>query len=291
LSQPSLSNYISRLEDQLGLKLFDRTTTPIKLTFEGERYVQMAESILELRDEFLREIQDVKNLDKGTLTLGISDSRSSILLPTILPLFKFKFPNISVVIKQARSAELEELAIKGRTDITIMTTPIKSEHILFEPIIQEEIFLVISKDHHSVNSNVNNHNDRLVLTGDEISLLQNELFVLMPHGLKLRQIAELFFETAGIKPRIEYETVDLATAVELVRAGMGITFVPETFLLFYQKIDSLAYLSLNEFIPPSDLGFAYRKGRYLTGASREFMKLTKEELLGKNHSDDDMVLF
>ncbi|MEN6314888.1 MAG: LysR family transcriptional regulator, partial [Clostridiaceae bacterium] len=137
ISQPSLSQYISNVEQQLGVRLFDRTTNPLTLTYAGELYEETAKNILYLKDQLLSQMDDIANLQRGHITIGISPFRSTYFLPTILPLFKKNYPGIDVSLAEGTMAELLELAINGATDFSIMTLPIPGELMSYDPIMTE----------------------------------------------------------------------------------------------------------------------------------------------------------
>ena len=147
IAQPSLSQYIQKLELQLGVQLFDRSTNPLRLTYAGELYAETAKNILNLKDQLSNQMEDISNFKKGRLTIGLSAFRSTYVMPKILPRFHEKFPGIDVVLVEGNSVKLEELAIKGITDISLMTLPIKENFFSYEPILSEKILLAIPPQH------------------------------------------------------------------------------------------------------------------------------------------------
>ena len=84
VSQPALSHYIAKVEDELGAVLFDRNTTPLSLTPAGERYVETARMVLALNDRLRQDISDINEQKKGRVILGISHARASFFLPYVL---------------------------------------------------------------------------------------------------------------------------------------------------------------------------------------------------------------
>ena len=147
IAQPSLSQYIQKLEQQLGVQLFDRSTNPLRLTYAGELYAETAKNILNLKDQLTNQMEDISNFKKGRLTIGLSAFRSTYVIPKILPLFHERFPGIDIVLMEGNSVKLEDLAIKGITDISIMTLPIKENFFSYEPIFIEKILLAIPMQH------------------------------------------------------------------------------------------------------------------------------------------------
>ncbi len=113
ITQPSLSHYIARVEEELGVQLFNRLTTPLSLTPAGEKYVETARMILELDSNLKKELTEIAKGKKGVITLGMSHARASFFLPYFLPAFRKKYPGIEVKTVENRSDLLEEAVAKG----------------------------------------------------------------------------------------------------------------------------------------------------------------------------------
>ena len=130
ISQPSLSQYIMRLEKQLGIKLFDRTTNSLTLTFAGEKYLESAKNIQSLENRLRWELNDIADSKKGRLTIGIPFPTERYILPSLLPEFHRQFPGIEMVIKEQSAAGLEELLMEGKVDIAILHLPVQNPYVL-----------------------------------------------------------------------------------------------------------------------------------------------------------------
>lgn len=271
IAQPSLSQYIRKAELELGTQLFDRSTSPLKLTFAGELYIETAKCILDLKNQLSQQIDDITNLKKGRVTIGLSTFRSTYIMPKVLPFFHNKFPDIEVILIEDTSSNLEKLATKGVTDITLMTTPIKQNIFHFEHIMTEEILVALPPNHpiqKTVDYTAANKNGRPVIKLEE---LQDEPFIMLKKDQKLHKIVDALCEQAGFSPKVILESESVEAAHALVTAGMGVTFIPDTLTLNCQKIHHPLYYSIDKLRPTRDLVIAYRKGRYLSAATREFI--------------------
>lgn len=275
IAQPSLSQYIHKIELELGVQLFDRSITPLKLTFAGELYVETAKRILDLKDQLYHQIEDIANFRKGRITIGLSPFRSTYIMPKVLPFFYEKFPGIEVILFEGTSNELENLAMKGTTDLTLMTSPIQQNNFDFETIMSEEILVVLPPNHPLQNKVHYKTNDKSIRPLINLKELRDESFILLKKDQKLHKIATYLCEQAGFSPRIILESESIEAAHALVTAGMGITFVPDTLTLFREAPPYPLYCSLEEARPTRDLVVAYRKGRYLSVAAKEFIANTK----------------
>ena len=274
IAQPSLSQYIQKLEQQLGVQLFDRSTVPLKLTFAGELYVRTAKQILDLKDQLLQQMTDVASLKKGRLIIGLSPFRSTYVMPKVLPKFREKFPGIEVIFVEGTSSELEDLAIKGSTDITIMTLPIREDIFNYEPIAKEEILVALPANQALCKSSSKSDSSKN-RSSVNLKELKDEPFVLLKSHQKLHQIAISLCHQCGFKPNIILESESIEAAHALATAGMGVTFVPDTLLSLYDGYDKPFYFSIQDLKPTRAMVVAYRKDRYLSGAAKEFISTMK----------------
>jgi DNA-binding transcriptional LysR family regulator len=269
IAQPSLSQFIQKLEKQLGVELFDRTNNPITLTYAGELYIETAKKILDLKDQLHQQMEDIADLKKGCLKIGVAPFRSTYVIPKILPLFHDRFPGIEVILYEGTSTELEDFALKGTTDISLMMIPVPEESLSYVAISKEEILLALPPNHWLSKT-----------AAGKISLaaLKDEPFVLLKQNQKLHHIAMDLCKQAGFKPKVILESENIETAHALVTAGMGISFIPDTLPLSSTFSKQPKYFSIEEFSTTREMVVAYRKGRYLSRAANEFINVTKEVL-------------
>lgn len=285
ISQPSLSHCIQRLEKQMGVQLFDRSTNPLSLTYAGEIFAEEAKHILAMQHKLQTHMQDIADFKKGRLTIGVSVYQSSLIFPMILPAFHEKFPEIEVIPMEGNFSQLEDFAIRGITDLTFATVPLNIPRFKWEPLFTENIVLMVPLSHHLSN----NANKRPPWTEIQLSDLRNEPFILLSPGRRLRQLADQCFINAGFQPRIVFESHIPETIYNLVRAGMGLSFGTDMILQLGFSNDQVAYFTLAEHLPPRALSIVYQEGRYLPRAAFEFISLTKEIFTKRNappHASD-----
>ncbi|WPC41242.1 LysR family transcriptional regulator [Clostridium sp. JS66] len=284
ISQPSLSQYIQKIELELGTQLFDRSSSPLKLTFAGELYIETAKNILDLKDQLYQQINDIANRKKGRVIIGLSPVRSTYIMPKILPIFHDKFPDIEVVLIEDISSTLETLAVKGSTDIDLITTPMQNDMLDFETIFSEEILVVIPPNHPIQSKIKYKTSTKSTHPTIELKELKNEPFILLKRDQKLHKMATSLCEQAGFSPRIILESESIEAAHALAKAGMGITFVPDTLISSHQTEPYPLYCSIDKLKPTRDVIVAYKKGRYLSVAAREFISILKT-VFPKNQKD------
>ena len=278
IAQPSLSQYIQKLERQLGVQLFDRSTNPLKLTYAGELYVETAKNILDLKDQLSNQMEDISNCKKGRLTIGLSAFRSAYIMPKILPRFYEKFPGIEVILSEGNSVKVEDLAIKGTTDISIMALPIKTELFSYEPILREKILLAIPPQHPFAKKIKNQYYSKNTYPVISLEELRDEPFILLKQHQKLHQIAISLCKQAGFKPKIILESESIEATHALVSSGMGISFIPDTITLFPQTATTPIYFLIKDLEPTRTLVLSYIKKRYISNAAKEFIIMMKDIL-------------
>lgn len=279
VTQPSLSQSISTIEQRFGVKLFHRTTNEISLTYEGEQFLDTAQQILALCSSYTAKISDVNELKRGHITVGVPNFRGCIILSRVLPHFMNEFPQIEVSVIEADSSRLEELTSKGRTDVTIINLPIKQKDISYEPICTERLLLAMPPNHpicqeHNISFS-QNFNDLPQISLKDVS---KEPFVLLKEEHRLGQSARLLFKYSNITPNIRLEVNNLLTAQQLVAAGLGLSFFGETAAKFSKLVPCPVYFRLDDSSIQWTLVAAYKSNRYISKASKEFIRITKEEL-------------
>lgn len=280
ISQPSLSQYINRLESNLKVNLFDRTTNPLKLTYEGEIYVETASTILKLLENMTQRYEDINELATGKLNIGLTPSKANHLLPKILPVFKKKYPGIKLTLTEAPSDELEDLLTKDMVDICLMNLPIKKQNIISEKILSEKIFVAAPKSFKPGNEKIQKSETGEVAYSEiNLNELRNEEFILLHPEQRVRQISDILFATTGFKPSVLIETSSIETSLRLTEAGMGVSFVPES-SAHLASSKNIKFYSIGN--PPLSWTtvLAYRENTHITKAAKAFMEVTKN-LMGK----------
>ena len=126
IAQPSLSQYIKRIEDSLGTPLFNRASTGLTLTYAGEKYYHMALQILKMYENFELEISDINNMKTGRIHIGITSHLGTVVLPGILPRFMEQYPSIEITVTEETSDRLEALLTAGKVDFIITHAPKES---------------------------------------------------------------------------------------------------------------------------------------------------------------------
>lgn len=261
IAQPSLSQQLSKLEQEIGVLLFRRTTNSVDLTQAGQVFVDKAQAILDAVEQLKQEMDDMAQMRRGRLVVGTLPITGSHILPFVLPVFGAQYPQIEVVLVEDTTAKLEQLTASGGTDLSLLSLPLIDSSLSWEPFMEEEICLAVPPSH------------PLTLSEGPIEIheLQDEPFIGLKRGQGFRQITVDLCEQAGFSPQIVFESSNIETIQSLVAGGMGIAFVPQMLTRAKGADFTPIYLPLNP-RPTRTLVIASRKGRYLSKAADAFIR-------------------
>jgi DNA-binding transcriptional LysR family regulator len=280
ISQPSLSHIISNLETELGVQIFNRTTTPISLTYAGEKFVQTAKEILNMNNKLTKEFSDISGLKKGRISIGIPSLRGSFILPYVLPLFHEKYPGIELVLVEGNSQELEHSLLNGKVNIVFTIIPFLNNQIIHEVIGKEQIKVACKKGYLS---------KAYILEGTEnvvdFAKLKDLDFILTKKGHRIRDYVDKLFDINGLKPNIILETSNSGTAYRLATAGMGVCFAAEMTINSTKAVGEYELYKIDSVSNGWEIGALYRKDAYLTSAEKDLIDMMRDVLKKHNRNE------
>lgn len=275
ISQPALTKFISKLEQDLGVKLFNRRTTPITLTLAGERFVEHARKILDIQSSLDKELEDISTMRKGRLSIGISAVRGEIWLPFILPIFSKKYPNIELRVVEGDFSHLENLIEQETIDIILIATPLDSDKLDYTVLMEERIFLAVSEKNRLLKDADLSRNSLDNPYFIPPQMLDGQNMVCLSRGMGIRRIVDSICQLHDIRPNIVLETQSADTAYKLALADIGVSFVSESCIIsnFPSYLPALCTITRT---PLSRKSVACcRKDAYLPIAARTFIKELK----------------
>lgn len=219
VTQPTLSMQIHKLEQELGVKLFDRSKMPVVTTAAGKEIVMHARKIMAERDDLLDFLQLRKGALAGELKVGIIPTLAPYLLPLFIPSFTKKYPEIKLVVNELTTDIIISRLREGKIDAGILVTPLNEKGIKEDVLFYEEMLAYISPKNAA-------YKKTYVLPGD---IDPNKLWLLEEGHCFRTQIANLCqLRKASIEgSHFEYEAGSLETLRRLVEIYDGITILPE----------------------------------------------------------------
>ena len=280
VAQPSLSQYIKRIETNLKTPLFSRTATGLTLTFAGERYYRMASQILKIYGDFETEISDINEMRTGRIHIGITSHLGTLLLPKLLSRFSALCPCVEIQITEETSDILEQLLSCGKLDMVIMHAPkiIENPGIEYDFLSRDPFLIVTSKSLALSHLTDCISPDGLPLL--DIRGLKDERLITLPASQRIRQVTDLILRKADIvNPNIYLTVKNFATAQLLAASGLGYTMIPAQYTTIPTMHEEVMLYSVpEEYEAYWDLCIATLKDVFLSKADMLLMKLLKEHL-------------
>lgn len=274
ISQPSLSQYISKLENTLGFHIFDRTTKPLKLTYLGEQYLLFASDILNRKKSFFEMVGEINGLHSGHITLGVSFYRSLYYVPKLFPPFYAKYPGVSIKLLEESAPTLEKAVLRGAADLAIINSPVHDDMIAYERLVDEKILLAIPDGHKLCEKLV--WRDGIKYPEIDPHVLIDTPFIVQPTNFAIRDVTDNICSEAGFTPKIALVTHNLGTGHNLVMQGIGVTVIPETIIFEEGHPKRPIYATFAGKDPVWPIIIVYHRNRYLTPAMKAFIALSKE---------------
>lgn len=256
ISQPSITTAIRKLEEELGIKLFDRNQKQVSLTTEGKVFLTRIDDVLRSLDDAVTEMKDYKQLNKGKIRLGIPPMIGAYVFPNIFLNFKQKYPNISLSIVEEGSLLTKQMVEEGSLDLGIIIFR-EVSHLLEAYTFSKSEILVCVSSNHSLSGK------REVSFAD----LSEENFIMLKEGFYHRQLLLDHFQKHSFNPNVILASNQLETIKSLVANGIGISFLLEDVI---KGEGGIVGIPLNNHLYVS-IGLVWKKGRYLSNAAQAFI--------------------
>lgn len=256
IKQPSLSQYIKKIEKEVGMELFDRSGGDVRLTDAGIAYIDVGRKMLDLEHQLEGRFSDLAAYKSGTISIGISAHRSVALMPPIVASFKSLYPGITLRIVEKRRGELLDSAEHGEFDLVITTLPINTDLFNYEIIFVEENVVATKEELKAADDG---NRKFPVITA---STLNHMSFAMLNEDHLMQRELEELIKTQELKLKKEVECTSLEALVEMVKIGIGAAFIPACLA----KAPSLHYYSIKEAMPRRAIALMYRKEQYLSKA-------------------------
>ena len=286
ISQPSLSATVKRVEEKVGSAIFDRSVKPIALTEIGKEYIHAVEAMLSIENSFYNKVNDLGNLKTGKLVLGGSNLFSSLVFPSLMSKFAQLYPQVELVLREERTAVLAKLLQDGEIDL-MLDYDFTDEYFFDKRIFRSEhLVLAVPK-----NFAINEKFKKLQISQEDIRSFKyldstipvvpldefsEEPFVLLKTGNNSKKRAIKICNSYGFIPKSVLELDQQMTAYHVTGTGLGITFLGDTLVRMVPANPNVVYYKL-----PLDLGertlfFSWKRGRHLSRAMEEFLKMACE---------------
>lgn len=215
VSQPTLSMQIRKLEEELGVALFERAPRKVMLTPAGQDMVQRARRILAEVEQMKEAARRSKDPEAGSLRLGVFPTLGPYLLPHVVPQLRERFPQLELLLVEEKSDVLLQRLREGRLDAALLALPLHDEQLHAQFLFEEPFVLAAPVQHPLAQGEA--------LSMDELS---DETLLLLEDGHCLRDQALDVCRLSGAQEKAGFRATSLETLRQMVAAGVGVTLLP-----------------------------------------------------------------
>jgi DNA-binding transcriptional LysR family regulator len=267
IAQPALTVAIQKLEQEVGLKLINRADKHSLLTAEGEVLYKLATQLLSQAKQVELELEELKELERGTIRFGVSAMMGSYYFPKILTEFKQKYPKIKIHLVDQGTAALEKMLLNSELDLALVRGDLENPQLRYTQLIDEEIVAGMSNSHS-------------LAAEKTLSLAQfcQQPLVLFHEGYFLREVVSQYSKKNHLTLDVRMETNLIELQKSLVRNEVGITTCLSRILKNEQLMTSTPFEPKIEF----KLSLAWKKNHYLSKASKVFMAYLSSKVETEN---------
>lgn len=259
VSQPSLSQQILKLEDELGTRLFDRLGRSVRLTEVGQVFLPRARAVLQELEAALSDVVERKASVSGSICIGVIPTIAPYFLPPILASFSRQCPQARVTVVEEITPLLLERLRGGSMDVAIVAVPlgVRGNEFRSFPLMVEKLYAVLPRRHALAKH-------RAISLAD----LQNEPFLLLRDGHCFRETAVAACKRARMNPQVIFESGQFSSILGMVSKGLGVSIVPAMAL---ERRPGCRFVPLDDERATRTIGAIVLKGRSQTRTSEAFL--------------------
>ncbi|WP_413376602.1 LysR family transcriptional regulator [Alkalihalobacillus sp. 1P02AB] len=266
LSQSALSKIIQSMEDELGIKLFDRSTRHLYITDEGKAIIPYAKRLLLKMEDFMKVASEQHQATTGHVKFGLPPVIGSSFFPSVIAQFRKAYPGIELEIVEEGSRIVEQKLLDGQLDVGVAILPLDKEKFEVQPIIERKLKLVLPKHH------------RFALQkAVKLKDLKDEEFLMFSRGFTLYDRVRDACIKAGFEPIVVQESSQWDFMIKMVSVGNGICVLPETICEHVHLYDCTA-VDLIEPVIEWNLALIRRKDSYLFSTMKTWMEFVSVSL-------------
>lgn len=282
VSQPALSASVRKVEKELGLPIFDRSTSPLQLTDAGRAYIDAAERIFRIKKDLKSYCDDLAGLESGTLQLGGTNFFASCFLPPMIEAFSQRHPHIALSVIESDSADLFNKLMTEELDIIVdsgiydealyETIPFYQDHILLSvpaalPINEKFAAYRMTRQDILMGRHLEAR-----MPAVPLSAFAETDFLILGKGNDMYRRSKKLFQHNGFTPCVRLYLNQLMTAYHMARQGLGATFLTDTLVRLSAPNEALVYYKLDDEEAQRQIFLAVKRKGYRTKAMQGFVK-------------------
>lgn len=267
MTQPAISQSIMQLENELEIRLFNRTPKGVNLTVEGKNLFEYVNSAIHLIDSGEEKILEYKTLSVGELKIGVGDTISRYFLLPYLEKFHNEYPNIKFKIVNGTTFELCSILKSGEIDIAICNFPIEDKNLeMFKILDIQDVFVCGEKYKKKIEKNISFED------------LSKHPLILLERESNSRKYVDRFMLSKGINIEPEFELGSHDLLLEFAKINLGVACVTREFSEEYINKKLIYEVKTKDKIPSRSIGVCYLKSVPLSKGANKFLSLIDEDL-------------
>lgn len=274
VSQPSLSQQVSKLEGEIGHKLFHRLGRKAVLTEAGTAFLERARRILFEVENAAKELGDHPSLGRR-ITVGAVQTVMPYLITPLVAQLRATHPNLLIDTVEDFRGNLTRGVVEGDLDLAVVPAPVKEHRISVEPLFTEPLLLVVGKAHPIAGQ-----------TEISIADLAAETFISLGDSSALAAQVRSFFGDQKFQPRVGFRCAQVATLKQIISLGLGISLLPQLARQVDDR-DTLTYLRLTGSEPTRELVVIRHLQRYQSRGAEQFLAVLRDHV--RKHKEDGQL--
>ncbi|MCX4307478.1 MAG: LysR family transcriptional regulator [Acetatifactor sp.] len=276
ISQPTLTKFLQKLESEIGGKVFRKNGHQYELTFLGQRFLEYAQKIDALNQDWHKELSDMRSSYEGELNIAVPPMRSACLIPQFLPEFHQKHPGVHINFFEYGQMLQDHILTNANLDFGILSDWQAHPNLNYELLKMEEMLLILPPDHPLGEKAI--RREGFGYPWLDLSLLADEPFILHFPEQTTGRAAQQLFDQYHIQPPVPFLTYNNQTCIQLASQGLGASFAPESYVKYTMKIWPMQAFSVGKTPLLGKLVIAYRKNSYLSTYALDFIQIAKRSL-------------
>lgn len=272
ITQPTLSQSVKRIEDEVGVPLFDRTGGVIRITDAGRVVTKTARSVIDLEHQLHLQLVDLADHKTGSITIGTSPYQAAIMLPRITRKFHSRYPDMSLIVREETTVELVDSLLNGECDLAISLLPVDSKKLEYETIAEEETLLAVPGSFETLPTV---HMQNRKYPAVDVSLLDERRFVTLTNTQVMQKHFEDIVSECGISIHVATVVKSLVAQIAMVEAEVGMALVPSGIERFV-KPGTVSFYSIAQDTPRRDIALIWDGAREMTEVLTNLKALVRE---------------
>lgn len=276
ISPPTLSIFLTNLESEMGIRLFDRMGKHFIPTEAGRLYIENAREMLMIKRRCEAQLGDLRQGTAGSIRFGLHPRRTLYLLARALADFSPSHPNIQVTTCEQTSDDLFRLLIAGELDFIVNNRMHPDPSLVYTPLYSDRLVMVVREDHPLIREIPKSPGGDTAWV--DLRRFKDEVFILQKPNQSSRIFTDRAMAAARISPDDRYVVENLESAAQMAAEGLGVSFNFESYIRHFQYDKPVRWFYVGDKEETIDYSIIYRKDKYLPAYVKDFIEALKRAL-------------